>query len=148
MVTKNMGVCANHFNKSDPMKKSGMYMVPAVPPSLFNNDIPKSCQGTPPPKPRQTSKSSTAARNIEIDQEKDFRENDSLKLLNFKNIVMEKLPKQCNIAWIENTNSFIIMSKSRNGPISDFVVYILVLSMKIICALKSCTMRRTLECNV
>lgn len=42
-VTKNMGVCDKHWPPGIPMKKRNKWMVPAVPPSIFDG-IPASFQ--------------------------------------------------------------------------------------------------------
>ena len=123
--TRSKCVCALHWPPGVQTKLRGNRPFPAVPPSIFTYDIPKSVFYTPPKPPRPTTLSSSEARNRGVDQLEEHNKQFSFSatapsdfLPRFTSI-LRKLGK---IAVADNEKDIVLLSHGREGPIFDYTV--------------------------
>ena len=127
-VTDNMGVCALHW-PDDVHKVSSnrhLVLVPSMPPSIFPN-VPASCvPSSTPTTPLPSSKSTQAARVVDTDEMKQFREQDSLKLDTLCSDFEGKLKPVGYFSVCEKMKSACLLSHHRTGPVPNFSLYLTI----------------------
>ena len=124
-VTEHIGVCTKHWPPNAPTKFRGKYLCPAVPPSIFSSEIPKSCLPPVPHTPRSTSKSLNSARNPDIDQTLEFLQRDSFATLGineFHSKFCDILSTKGNVACDVAKTEYVLLSPSRDGPVFNYTI--------------------------
>ena len=118
-------VCALHWPPGVPTKLRNNHQVPAVPPSVFSSDIPPSVFYSPPPPPRPTCKSTSEARNPDVDQQGDHDQQYSFTNTPISDIIPRftaLLRPLGKLAVAENKTDIVLLSHGREGPIFDYTV--------------------------
>lgn len=117
-VTKNIAVCAAHWPPDVQLKTVQRHTYPAVPPTIFSEEIPKSCFASPPPPPRTTTKSSSSARNPDIDQTAVFVKQNYFSYFEFDEEFVTRFTANLEMMGKVATSSkddkeFVLLSHSR-----------------------------------